>query len=57
MVVIKNGKRAGTENVPGIIATARALAISVDRLHAEEQRLRACGQSLIAGVQAAHPMS
>jgi cysteine desulfurase len=36
----ENGKRAGTENVPGIAGTAKALEIALEDLSSETQRIK-----------------
>jgi cysteine desulfurase len=53
----ERNRRAGTENVAGIVGLATALALSVQSMESEGARLRALRDRLIAGVQAAIPAS
>ena len=41
------GNRAGTQNVPGIVASAKALRMSLDSLEQRERRMRPLKQKLI----------
>ena len=46
----ENGKRAGTENVPLIVALATALELSEQEREAESARLRTLRDQLIGGI-------
>ncbi len=47
----ENKKRAGTENVPGIVGLAKALEIQTENLEANMQKMIALRDKLIAGVE------
>lgn len=47
----ENHKRAGTENVPGIVGLAKALEIQTQNLSANMQKMTALRDKLIAGVE------
>ena len=47
----ENKKRAGTENVPGIVGLAKALEIQTENLEANMQKMTALRDKLIAGVE------
>ena len=47
----ENKKRAGTENVPGIVGLAKALEIQTENLDANMQKMTALRDKLIAGVE------
>ncbi len=47
----ENKKRAGTENVPGIVGLAKALEIQTANLEANMQKMTALRDKLIAGVE------
>ena len=47
----ENGRRAGTENVPGIVGLAKALEIQTENLEANMQKMIALRDKLIAGVE------
>ncbi|MBQ1821574.1 MAG: cysteine desulfurase NifS [Clostridia bacterium] len=47
----ENKKRAGTENVPGIVGLAKALEIQTENLEANVQKMTALRDKLIAGVE------
>ncbi len=47
----ENKKRAGTENVPGIVGLAKALEIQAENLEANMQKMTALRDRLIAGVE------
>lgn len=47
----ENKKRAGTENVPGIVGLAKALEIQTEKLEANVQKMTALRDKLIAGVE------
>jgi cysteine desulfurase NifS len=47
----ENKKRAGTENVPGIVGLAKALEIQTRNLEANMQKMTALRDKLIAGVE------
>ncbi len=46
----ERGKRAGTENLPYIVGFARALALAVEEMEAQESRILAIRDRLIEGV-------
>lgn len=47
----ENKKRAGTENVPGIVGLAKALEIQTENLEANMKKMTALRDRLIAGVE------
>ena len=47
----ENKKRAGTENVPGIVGLAKALEIQTENLRANMQKMTALRDKLIAGIE------
>jgi cysteine desulfurase len=51
----ENGMRSGTLNVPGIVGFARAIAICLEEMSTESQRLRALRDRLYAGLMAEVP--
>lgn len=51
----ENGRRAGTENVPGIVALGKACALAMEMDAAAHQRLAALRDRLEAGILAAIP--
>ena len=51
----ENKKRAGTENVPGIVGLAKALEIQTENLAANMQKMTVLRDKLIAGVEARIP--
>ena len=51
----ENHKRAGTENVPGIVGLATALKIQTENLDANMRKMTALRDKLIAGVEARIP--
>jgi cysteine desulfurase len=51
----ERGRRAGTENVPGIVGTGAAARIAREVMHAESARLGALRDRLEAGILAAVP--
>jgi cysteine desulfurase len=51
----EHGLRSGTLNVPGIVGLSRALALCLDQLPAEAERLRQLRDRLWAGLQASVP--
>lgn len=46
----ENGKRAGTENIAGIVGTAEALSIATSEIEAESERLTKLRDKLIDGI-------
>ena len=46
----ERGKRAGTENIAGIVGTAEALSLAVSEIDAETKRLTALRDKLIDGI-------
>jgi cysteine desulfurase len=53
----EGGRRAGTENVPGIVGLSIALSLSVSDLSETQRRVTALRESLINGILAAIPES
>jgi cysteine desulfurase len=53
----EGGRRAGTENVPGIVGLSIALSLAVDDLSAAQPHVTALRESLINGILAAIPES
>ena len=51
----EGGKRAGTENVPGIVGLGKASAIALDEMGAEEKRVRKLRDKLWQGISARIP--
>ncbi len=51
----EHGRRAGTENVPGIVGLARAIEMAMASLTEEEKRQTALRDRLIAGLKARIP--
>ena len=47
----ERGKRAGTENVPGIVAMAAAMREAVDHLEENREKVTALREKLIAGLE------
>lgn len=51
----EGGKRAGTENVPGIVGLGKASAVALDEMSAEEKRIKKLRDKLWQGISARIP--